>query len=149
VAGRHGDLTVNGLAETASPEAEVTVISPVRAPWGTVTFSLVSVEADEMVAWAPPTTTATTPERFLPVMVEVDPGAPLVGAKLFRSVAASPVQNRGSVAGVRNVATEPDDSTTRRLDDSTTRRLDDSTTRRGIRGTVRAPRPDSGGGRCP
>src|ERR1700691_4571921 len=44
-------------------------------------------------------------------MVTTVPGAPLVGEKLFRSAAATPVQNRGSLAGERKVTiTEPLDS---------------------------------------
>jgi hypothetical protein len=106
-------LTVKVLVETAWPEADVTVMSPGprAALGGTVTISLVDVDCCEMVAFTPPMTTPRVPVRFLPLMVIVAPGAPLVGEKLVKAAAASPVQNRGSLAGDRKMAiTDPLDS---------------------------------------
>jgi hypothetical protein len=58
-------------------------------------------------------TTDRTWLGFLPLMVTVVPGGPLAGEKLVTSRARSPVQNRGSAAGTKRVATTLPDCSTR------------------------------------
>ena len=74
-------VTVNFVALLALPAAVVTLILPVFAPEGTLTFILVA-ESEVIVATTPPIVTFVAPDRFVPVMVTTLPGAPEAGENL-------------------------------------------------------------------
>jgi hypothetical protein len=60
------------------PPGVTTLIFPLLAPVGTLTFSLVAV-SETMVAAFLPKLTLMAPDRFVPLMVTVLPTGPLVG----------------------------------------------------------------------
>ncbi len=74
-------VTVKFVAEVPVPFGVVTVMRPVVAPAGTVAVIRVE-ELTVKFALTPLNRTAVAPVKFVPVMVTVVPGAPLVGVKL-------------------------------------------------------------------
>lgn len=64
----------------ALPAPVVSLICPVRAPFGTIAWTRVLLWTEKL-ARRPPKVTEVTPERFLPVIVTVAPMRPLRGEK--------------------------------------------------------------------
>ena len=75
-----GAKTVNDDGEVAVPFGVMTVITPLTAAGGTLAVICVAV-FDVMTAAKPPKRTRVAPERFVPVMVMIASGSPLVGVK--------------------------------------------------------------------
>jgi hypothetical protein len=73
-------VTVKFVALSTLPPSVTTLILPVVAPLGTVTFTLVAVSW-VMVAAVPLNVTLVAPSRFVPVMVTAVPGGPVDGLK--------------------------------------------------------------------
>lgn len=73
-------MTVKSVALVAVPAEFVIVIRPVVAPAGTVAVIWVS-ELTVKVADVPLNLTAVIPEKFVPVIVTVEPTGPLAGVK--------------------------------------------------------------------
>jgi hypothetical protein len=79
-------VTVNLVVVVAEPPVVVTVIVPVFAPVGTLSFSFAAVSfvkvVELTVTFLPLNVTLVAFSRFVPLMVIVVPTAPDVGVKL-------------------------------------------------------------------
>jgi hypothetical protein len=94
-------VTMNRAALLTVPPGVTTLIFPLLAPLGTLTFNLVAVSETMVVAFVPPKVTLVAPDRFVPLMVTVAPTRPLAG--ICEMVGAGTMQSDALVEPVPTV----------------------------------------------